>query len=288
MPYSRGSALENSVGIVGLGKVGKSLAYNFIKRGFRVYASTHKPLSVDSKNRLSGIEVVSTEEIPTHTKIVFLAVEDHKIEEAFYEMKDGLTGGHLVIVLSGAFDIKKLMVEGPCIVRAHPVRAFKEDEFSDIGNTIFVIEGTYGVDLLKEVIECLNCRYIEFKGDFRLYHASLVFVSNFIFSLYKEGEEMLTEAGFTDENTIKEILITLMKNAVENIEKADIFGLTGPVERNDTETVLSHLEAIKNEDTRLLYALLSLKLLDIAKKKYPCNNYREIEAILRGAMWKKE
>ena len=76
-------------------------------------------------------------------------------------------------------------------------------------------------------------------------------------------------------------LIPLMAGNLSNIaESGAVQALTGPVERNDLQTVQKHLACL---DTRqkALYRELSLVLADMAREKHPDRNYDGIEGLLK-------
>ena len=62
-------------------------------------------------------------------------------------------------------------------------------------------------------------------------------------------------------------------------QKGAVQALTGPVERGDAKTVMSHLEAI-NENEKEVYLLLTEKLVEIASEKNPDRDYTKLKKIL--------
>ncbi len=83
-----------------------------------------------------------------------------------------------------------------------------------------------------------------------LYHISCVFQSNLINALIKSV-----------------------------FEKGVINALTGPVERNDTDTVIKHMGVLKDMD-KAAYKILSNKLSDIASLKNSDISYDELKKVL--------
>ena len=62
-------------------------------------------------------------------------------------------------------------------------------------------------------------------------------------------------------------------------EKGAKEALTGPVERNDAETVKAHVSVL-SENAKEIYKTLSKDLLRIAKEKHKEKDYTDIERIL--------
>ena len=72
---------------------------------------------------------------------------------------------------------------------------------------------------------------------------------------------------------------------IENVLEAGCDGaLTGPIERNDIETVKKHIACMQNDDSDdvSLYKMLGTKLANIAEKKNPDKDYTQMMELLRG------
>ena len=72
-----------------------------------------------------------------------------------------------------------------------------------------------------------------------------------------------------------------MVNAQNIAKKGTMEALTGPVLRGDDNTVLKHLNVLSDED-KLLYMLLSRKILKVAKAKNKDFDYTKIEKIINN------
>ncbi len=69
--------------------------------------------------------------------------------------------------------------------------------------------------------------------------------------------------------------------------EAPLTPLTGPIERNDAETVVGHLMAFREDPTLLkerdAYTALSRVVVEVAAAKHPERDYSHIAEILRAA-----
>ncbi len=103
-------------------------------------------------------------------------------------------------------------------------------------------------------------------GKKPLYHAALVFASNYTVTLYALAESLLVGLG-ADRATADSALDALLAGTVENLRTQGIPGaLTGPLVRADVGTIEAHLHALGQVDRRLVevyseLARLSLPLL---------------------------
>ena len=71
-------------------------------------------------------------------------------------------------------------------------------------------------------------------------------------------------------------------NAENIVQNGPEKALTGPVERNDVQTVRHHLESLGKDLTkREVYRLLSLELTKIAQEKHWQRNYTQMKEVLK-------
>jgi predicted short-subunit dehydrogenase-like oxidoreductase (DUF2520 family) len=165
----------------------------------------------------------------------------------------------------------------------HPMFAIsdKYNSHKKLKEAFITIEGSIKhIDFVKNMFyELGNKTKIISIKDKSIYHAASVVVSNHVIALVEEAVSLLHKYGFNEEEAI-EALYPLIKNNISNIrDRGLIKSLTGPVERNDVETVERHLECLNNED-RELYKLLSKRLLRMAKLKNKDKCYGKIENMI--------
>jgi predicted short-subunit dehydrogenase-like oxidoreductase (DUF2520 family) len=102
-------------------------------------------------------------------------------------------------------------------------------------------------------------------GDRALYHAAAVLAGNAPLALLARAAGLLERAG-VDGAIATEALATLLEGAAGNVRRLGAqAALTGPVVRDDAETVARHLQALRNDEaTRRLYLLLARDTLALA------------------------
>jgi len=273
------------VGIIGLGKVGKNLAYNFLLRNAEVYIASHRPIDESFPPIFKKAYLKDVKEVVKNSSIIFLSVKDSQIENTFFGILPYLDNTKLVFILSGAFEIEKLRSSFDRVVRAHPVKAFVDNDISNISGTLFVCENESYRSEVEEIFQFLECRTIFLKNFSFKYHTSLAIASNFLVTLFNIAKDLLNETQIENGD---EIVYSLMKNTLENIKSVgSINALTGPIERNDIETIKKHISSIDDKTLRNLYILMSLKTIEVAKKKNPSNNYSELIEFLRSELWRE-
>ena len=93
------------------------------------------------------------------------------------------------------------------------------------------------------------------------------------------AQKLLSDCGFSEEEA-KEELYQLARGNLENIyAKGCVKSLTGPIERNDIDTVKVHLSSL-DEEKKAAYMKNGLQLIQISKEKNPGRDYEMLEKML--------
>ena len=112
------------------------------------------------------------------------------------------------------------------------------------------------------------------------YHSAAAIASNLVVGLIGLSESLLKECGFDAESAHKALAPIIQGNIDHVIHNGVVNALTGPIERNDTETVKKHLSVFK-ETERQVYCAVSKQVLKVAKAKNKDRDYSEMEEILK-------
>jgi predicted short-subunit dehydrogenase-like oxidoreductase (DUF2520 family) len=220
-----------TIQVIGLGRVGSSLAGRLQERGFEVS--------------------------PNAGELVVLCVPDRAIREVAGAVEPGPWIAHT----SGATPLTAL---DPHERRfgIHPLQTFtrargpeqldgayaaitsETDEARELG---FWLAGELGLE-----------PFALDDSERALYHAGAVVASNFLVTLHRAASELAEAAGAPPE-----ALVPLMRRVIENG-----FELTGPIERGDWETVEAHLAAIRGRKPELepLYRALADATAEVAAR----------------------
>jgi predicted short-subunit dehydrogenase-like oxidoreductase (DUF2520 family) len=104
-----------------------------------------------------------------------------------------------------------------------------------------------------------------------LYHASAVFASNYLVTLFSVVEEISGIIRIPKKNIWK-IYSPLIFQTIHNaMNSSPAAALTGPIVRGDTETIAKHINALSIPKLRhlaLLYSALGIETTRLAKKKH--------------------
>ena len=270
-----------TIGIIGAGKVGSSLARLWHEAGCDVCA-VYSPqrehaeglaLLVRAEVANSALEVVQKSDL------TLLTVPDDVIAPLAEDIANQLAGERLqnkaIIHTSGSRDrtaLAMLADSGAMTGSLHPAFPFADAEqiTQSLQGVAFAVEAQDVVlrDWLFALVAVLGGVVIDIPaGGKAQYHAALVIASNYTVTLYAIAEKLLMQMGATTQ-TANAALNPLMQATVGNLREQGIpNALTGPLVRADVGTLETHMNALADIDSRLLdvysqLARLSYPMLD--------------------------
>jgi len=220
IPYGTGAVFESAC-VVGAGRVGKAMA---ARLGERI------PTRTAGRDLDCGA-----------ADLVVLCVPDRAIQEAAKEIPVGPWIAHT----SGA---QQLEVLAPHELRfsLHPLQTFTLDRGSEqLDGAWAAVSGETAEAIAagRALAGLLGVKPFELDDEMRpLYHAAASFVSAFLVTLHDVAAELMEAAGAPPE-----ALEPLVRRTIENG-----FQHTGPLVRDDWETVERHAEAIGARRPQLL------------------------------------
>lgn len=269
-----------TLGFIGAGKVGYTLARLLSARGYTVQAiySRTETHAQAIAQRLGSAVVDSPGAVVQASDLTLLTVSDDAIATVAdlisSEFVSESGAAKAVIHTSGALDmgvLSALAHKGMMIGSLHPVFPFADvaTAVESLPGAVFGVqaEGELLRDWIGEIVASLNGRLLTIPpGGKAAYHAAFVFASNYTVTLYSIAQRLLLGLG-TDRDTADHALNTLLAGTVENLLKQGIpAALTGPLVRGDVQTIEAHLNALSHTDKDIeeLYrqlAQLSLPML---------------------------
>ena len=281
--------LDNmKIGFIGAGKVGVSLGAYFRSKGLCIvgYVS-HSPLSSQTAAEITSSQAFKKiSELVIQCELIFITTPDDQIGNVWSELACCNIKWKIICHTSGSAssDIFKGISEcGAFGYSIHPMHAFanRYGRAEGLEKAYFTIEGDkYRLNDVREFFSRIGNRTIVIDQESKvLYHISNVMVSNLILSLISMGCECFEECG-TDSEEALGAFIPLVTGNIENINRQGLINsLTGPVERNDTGTILKHLAVLPVRYERI-YKDLTLRLVELSGKKHPERDYSELLKLL--------
>ncbi|MEA4988008.1 MAG: Rossmann-like and DUF2520 domain-containing protein [Anaerovorax sp.] len=280
------------IGFIGAGKVGFSLGKYFSLYGINVtgYYSRNFESAKSAAAFTNSLAFSNLKALLDVSDTLFLTVPDGEIEILWDDIKKLSVQNKKICHCSGClsasvFDgIEALGAFGYSV---HPLYAISSrmDSYKELQRAVFTLEGSFFyLNEIKAMLESLGNSVQIISGEKKtLYHAAAVCASNQMLALAKLAQDLLIRCGFSD-TLAQQALNPLMLGNMEKLCATNLQeALTGPIEREDAATVLHHLDFLREEE-RMLYLILSNKLLEIARKKHPNRSYEKIEQLLSEKM----
>jgi len=278
--------------------VGTTLGKYFAEHSVEVAGYYSRSISSASEAAaFTGSRVFETaRDVLAASDVLFLTVPDGAIHTVYDALPKELLRGKILCHASGALTAKEafpdIEIFGGSGCSVHPLFAVsdKHRAYRELVDVFFAVEGTPAcLPQMTEWLRSIGLHAQRMDGSKkRLYHAAAVVASNHVVALFAEAMDMLEACGF-DETAARAALAPLfLGNARHVAEAGPEKALTGPVERGDAATVEKHLEALKDEDDRALYRLLTKRLLRIAKAKHSERDFAAIEELVSQDVQEKD
>lgn len=278
------------IGFIGAGKVGFTLGKYFTGHNICIsgYYSRSNKSSNEAAKFTESCQFKELSDLVNNSDVIFITVPDGLIREVFNALRQYDLAGKQICHCSGAMTADEAFpgigdcdAEGYSIHPLFPISS-RYDSYLVIGKAWFCIEGdrTHLVDWMNFFEDLGNPARAISAENKTTYHAACTVASNLVCALIDESTEMLKKIGFAEKEALSalEPLITANINSI--MENGVVSALTGPVERCDYDTVKKHLSCFESWNDRDLYRTVSLKLVDIAKKKHPDTDYSKFDKIL--------
>lgn len=193
--------------------------------------------------------------------IYFLAVKDEAIEKIAENLKDNKA---IFVHCSGSEPINILSKFSNYGV-FYPLQSFSKNKPVNFRKVPLCLEANNETNLkfLKEVGSLLTDQFFVVNSDQRkALHLAAVFVNNFTNHLFTIAADYCEENGLPFK-----ILQPLIWETVAKIDTLPPYSAqTGPALRNDTKTILAHLEML-DEDQKNIYTVLTESIQKLHGKK---------------------
>jgi predicted short-subunit dehydrogenase-like oxidoreductase (DUF2520 family) len=271
--------MKPTIGIVGAGKVGGTLARLCLQHGYHIGAVYSREAA--KKGALAQVvgadAATSAQAVVAGCDLTLLTVPD----DALVGLASAIRMEHqmpafprAVVHTSGAQSmevLKPLAEAGLMTGSLHPAYPFAsvESALHGLEGAAYALEAEHDLlrDWLHDLVLALGGRVIQIPpGKKALYHAALVMASNYTVGLYGVAKRLLMSLG-AERGAEDAALNALLAGTIANLQEKGVpNALTGPLVRGDAGTIRAHLAAL-DADTAALYRLLALATLPLAEAR---------------------
>jgi predicted short-subunit dehydrogenase-like oxidoreductase (DUF2520 family) len=255
-----------NISFAGAGRVASALCKELFSVGFNIELVVSeseergRPLA-DSCNAIWSSDLV----YPDSTRIIIVAVPDHKLKQVLNSLKCGPET--LVVHTAGSFGLD--IFPGHITQKGifYPLQTFSKNRKISFNGLPVLIESSDETTsaILAEIAETLsaNVQFVDTEHRLML-HVAAVFVSNFTNHMLTEGKDIALKAGFPFkilEPLINETVMKAIDSGPENSQ-------TGPAIRNDKNTIEKHLELLSfSPGLQRIYNDLTKSIIDYYNTK---------------------
>ena len=268
---------QSTIGFIGAGAVGGTLAVALGQAGYRVVAIASRTFVSAHKlaQRLAGCTAyASPQQVVDTCELVFISTPDDTIGP----VAAGLTwrGGQGVVHCSGATSLDVFavpMAQGVLPGALHPFQAMAslDTGVPSLPGTTFGIEAD-GVmqEVLVTMALALGGRPIVLRAaEKALYHLSAVMMGNLLTGLAATAAQLWEHLGASRTEGLQAV-VAMMRSVVHNLEHAGLpAAVAGPYVRGDVGTIRRHFETLSATAPAVLplYRELALAALPLGVEK---------------------
>lgn len=271
---------ERKIACIGAGKMATSLVCALHNAGMPIHfiVSRTKTSAKALAQKIPGTPYSnSVSDIPSDCTHIFIAVPDNAIESVVRDLVklDLDYRSKYIIHLSGALSSDVLIPlkrKKALTGSLHIMQSFPTRDAVSLNGCGAAIE-TDSVRLKKEltyIAERLNLKPFTISSENKiLYHALGVYASNFLIGNLDAMQQIFNSLNISG-ITIMDLIIPIIQATLNNASAKGIDNaLSGPLERLDDKTILSHVEKLRALHLDTDYIARTLQLIPVAKRKNP-------------------
>ena len=283
-----------NIGFIGAGKVGCTLGKYFSQDAETVVKGYYSRSTAEEAARFTGSDCYETmKERISDCDMIFLTVPDGSIQDTWKRIREYDIRGKTVCHCSGAMSsqdafsgIEEAEAFGYSV---HPLFAVsdKYHAYRELPGVFFTLEGmeSAGAREIRRILSALGNPYRTIEGKDKItYHCAAAMASNLVCGLVGQSIALMERCGFTEEEAVQALAPILIGNMSHIAEKGPAASLTGPIERNDIDTVRKHIACMADDSEQELYSLLSRRLVQMAQARHPQRDYAGMSELIESGL----
>jgi predicted short-subunit dehydrogenase-like oxidoreductase (DUF2520 family) len=264
--------MENSLAIVGAGRVGRALGRRLRELGWKIGA-------VITRSEASARRAVSfigagkahaqmTRQIVLSRVILIVAPDDEiaGVAKELARIGGEELRGRVVLHTSGALDARVLDPARACgaaVGSMHPMQSFSGVAVPLLEGRVFAVEGDFqAIRAARQLARSLGGLPVRIPGGKKVvYHAAATMAASSVLAIEEAATQLLISVGMKRGQATR-ALLTLTRQVLENMEQlGPRAAWTGPLSRGDFNVVEAHLEALRESPVEFARAVEALNRL---------------------------
>ncbi len=266
--------MQNSLAIVGAGRVGRALGRRFREKGWKIGAViTRNEASARKAVRFIGAGRAHTgiSRAALVSRVILIATPDDEIAAVAHELaRIGCAElrGKVVLHTSGAQGsgvLSILKAQGAAVGSMHPLQSFSGVSVPSLEGRVFAIEGdTQAVRVARQMARSLGGSPIRIPSEKKpLYHAAAAMAAGHTLAVAEAATQMLVSLGMKRGEAVR-ALLPLTRRVLDNFEALGARAAwTGPLSRGDFKVVRAHLNALCEPPKEFAHAYEALSRLAV-------------------------
>ena len=281
-------AEKPSVAIVGPGRLGRALALELRRAGYRMSEIVSRDTTASKRKARELARKVDAQASTSDTArldadLVWFCVPDQEIAAASHQLASAIVWKKKIVFhSSGALasdELKALRRRGASVASVHPLMTFVSGSIPSLQGVPFAVEGDApAVRAARRIVRNLGGEAFTIRKQHKAaYHAWGAFTSPLLVATLVTGERLARAAGLSAVEARKKML-PIVRQTITNYEALGPAGaFSGPIVRGDAETVLKHLQVLRKvPQAKHVY----LALARAALRYLPVRNRARLEKAL--------
>jgi predicted short-subunit dehydrogenase-like oxidoreductase (DUF2520 family) len=264
--------MQNSLSIIGAGRVGQALGRRLSELGWKIGAVvTRSEASARRAVRFigAGNACAGLTRRVVASQVILIATPDDEIVVVSQELArigEEELRGKIVLHTSGAMDstaLDAVRERGGKVGSMHPLQSFSGVAAPSLEGKVFAIEGeTQAVRMARRIARILGGSPVHLVGSKKLlYHAAAAMAAGHVLAVEEAATQLLVSLGMKRSEAVRGLL-PLTRQVLENFERlGPRAAWTGPLSRGDYKVVGAHSNALRDRPKEFVQAYESLNRL---------------------------
>jgi predicted short-subunit dehydrogenase-like oxidoreductase (DUF2520 family) len=249
--------MENSLAIIGAGRVGSALGRCLRDLGWKIGAVvTRNEASARRAVRFigAGKPHAGMTRLILVSRVILIATPDDEIAAVAQDLaRIGAEELRAKVVLhtSGALDalvLDPVKACGAAVGSIHPLQSFSGVAVPSLEGRMFAVEGdAQAVSMARQIARSLGGSPVKIpNGKKVLYHAAATMAAANVLAVEEAASQLLISLGMKRSQATR-ALLTLTRQVLENMEHlGPRAAWTGPLSRGDFRVIKAHLDALQD------------------------------------------